>query len=112
MKPRLRPPRYKVWVQPRVHAVRTRLPGDVRQRIRRAIDDLAQDARPPASNTLTLPDAVSAGIRTEWEARRIKLDDWRIVYAVSETWHEIAVLSIRQRPPYDYDDLADLFAEL
>lgn len=92
--------------------MRTRLPGDMRQRIRRAIDDLAQDARPTASSILTLPDAVDVGTRTEWEARRIKLDDWRIVYAVSETWREVAVLSIRQRPPYDYDDLDDLFADL
>ncbi len=92
--------------------MRARLPGDVRQRIRRAIDDLAQDARPPASKGLTLPEGLATRIRTEWEARRIKLEDWRIVYAVSETWHEIAVLSVRQRPPYDYDDLADLLGEL
>lgn len=92
--------------------MRTRLPGDVRQRVRRAIDDLAQEARPPTSKGLTLPEGLDSKIRTEWEVRRIKLDDWRIVYAVSEAWHEIAVLSVRQRPPYDYHDLADLLAEL
>lgn len=111
MKPKSHPPRYRVWVQPRVHAIRTRLPGDIRQRIRRAIDDLAQEARPPTSKGLTLPEGLDNKISTEWEARRIKLDDWRIVYVVSETWHEIAVMSVRQRPPYDYDDLADLLAE-
>lgn len=92
--------------------MRTRLPGDVRQRVRRAIDDLAQEARPPTSRGLTLPEGLDTTIKTEWEARRIKLDDWRIVYVVSETWHEIGVLSLRPRPPYDYDDLAELLAEL
>jgi mRNA interferase RelE/StbE len=92
--------------------MRTRLPGDVRQRIRRAIDDLAQEARPPTSKGLALPEGLDARIRTEWEARRIKLDDWRIVYAINETWREIAVLSVRQRPPYDYEDLDDMLAEL
>jgi mRNA interferase RelE/StbE len=88
------------------------LPGDVRQRIRRTIDDLAQEARPPTSKGLTLPEGLDTRIRTEWEVRRIKLDDWRIVYAISETWREIAVLSVRQRPPYDYEDLDDLLVEL
>lgn len=55
--------------------MRTRLPGDMRRRIRRAIDDLAQEPRPPTSDALTLPDTVDARIVTEWEARRIRLDD-------------------------------------
>jgi len=84
----------------------------MRQRIRRAIDELAQDPRPPTSEALTLPDSLDARIKAEWEARRIKLDDWRVVYAISETWHEIAVLSVGQRPPYDYEDLEDVLAEL
>ena len=112
MKPRSRPPRYKIWMQPGVHAVRGRLPGNIRQRIRYAIDELAQEPRPSTSEALTLPDSVDVRIKAEWETRRIKLDDWRIVYAISETWQEIAVLSVRQRPPYNYEDLETLLAEL
>ena len=112
MKPRSRPPRYKIWMQPRVHAVRGRLPGNMRQRIRYAIDELAREPRPSTSQTLSLPDSEDARIKAEWEARRIKLDDWLIVYAISETWQEITVLSLRQRPPYDYEDLEALLAEL
>jgi len=48
----------------------------------------------------------------EWEVRRIRLADWRVVYAVNETWQEIAVLTIRKRPLYDYADLEGLLAEL
>lgn len=112
MKSRLRQSHYKIWMQPRVHAVRGRLPGTMRQRIRRAIDELAQEPRPSTSEALTLPDSVDVRIKVEWETRRIKLDDWRIVYAISETWREVAVLSVRQRPPYSYEDLEALLAEL
>ena len=50
MKSYSRPPRYKIWMQPRVHAVRGGLPGNMRQRIRYAIDELAQEPRPSTSD--------------------------------------------------------------
>ena len=59
-----------------------------------------------------LPDTVEGSIKAEWEVRRIRLEDWRIVYAVNETWQEIAVLTIQKRPPYDYEDLEFLVSEL
>jgi hypothetical protein len=40
------------------------------------------------------------------------MDNWRIIYAVNETWHEVAILSVQQRPPYDYGDLDLLLSEL
>jgi len=52
-----------------------------------------------------LPDNVDITIATEWEVRRIRLENWRIIYAINENWREIAVLTIKKRPPYDYDDL-------
>lgn len=112
MSPQPRPPRYKIWMQPRVHAARKRLPGNMRQRIRSAVDELAWEPRPATSIALTLADSVEAAIGVEWEARRIKMDNWRIIYAVNETWHEVAILSVQQRPPYDYGDLDLLLSEL
>ncbi len=101
-------PHYKVWVKPAVHLARKRLPGHIRQQIKRIIDELSQDPRPDASIDLSLqftaPD--------EWELRRIRFADWRVIYAVSDLWREIAVLSIQKRPPYDYEDLELLLAEL
>lgn len=44
--------------------------------------------------------------------RRIKLDNWRVVYAVNEIWQEVGVLTIQKRPPYDYEDLDQLLSEL
>ncbi len=84
-----------------------RLPGHVRQRVRRAIRSLADNPRSPRSKELnfTLPDA---------EPRRLRIERWRIVYAVIETddVRMVAVVTIRKRPPYDYRDLADLFTDL
>ena len=95
-------------MRPAVHASRKQLPGQVRQRIKRIIDDLDQNPRPAESEALELPD----NIQTEWEVRRIRLENWRVVYAVNETWQEIGVLTIQKRPPYDYEDLELLLSEL
>ena len=103
-----KPPHYKVWMRSAVHASRKQLPGQVRQRIKRIIDDLEQNPRPAESEALELPDT----IQTEWEARRIRLENWRVVYAVNEIWQEIGVLTIQKRPPYDYEDLELLLSEL
>ena len=99
-------------MRPAVHSARKKLPGQVRQRIKRTIDDLGQTPHPARSKELRLPDEAGSFVTTEWEIRRIRLDDWRIVYAVSETWEEIAVLTIQKRPPYDYEDLELLLSEL
>jgi hypothetical protein len=42
------------------------------------------------------------------QIRRIRLDRWRIVYAVSDAERWVWVLGIYRRPPYNYEDLADL----
>ena len=84
-----------------------RLPGHIRQRVRRAIRSLADDPRPPRSKELdfALPDV---------EPRRLRIEHWRIVYAVIETDYVrmVAVVAVRKRPPYDYCDLTDLFTDL
>ena len=99
-------------MRPAVHSARKRLPGHVRQRVRRILDDLGQHPYPAKSRILRLPDAVEDSTKVEWEVRRIRLEDWRIVYAINETWQEIAVLAIQKRPPYDYEDLDLLLSEL
>jgi mRNA interferase RelE/StbE len=39
------------------------------------------------------------------------MDKWRIVYTVSDVDTVIDVLTVRQRPPYDYGDLAELLEQ-
>jgi mRNA interferase RelE/StbE len=96
---------YDLLIEPTAHQQRKWLPGNVRQRIKRAIDDLAQDPRPPNSQTL---DTTDLGVPEQVEIRRIRLDKWRLVYAVNDEEQWVWVWGVRRRPPYDYEDLAEL----
>jgi mRNA interferase RelE/StbE len=103
---------YSIWMLPEVHESRSQLPGNVRQRIKQAIDGLGIDPHPSQSKLLDLSSLINLKISPEWEVRRVRLDEWRIVYAVNETWKEIAILAIEKRPPYDYEDLELLLSKL
>ena len=100
---------YALWLRPAVHDARRRLPGHVRQRMVRLIDSLADDPRPHRSRSLNLPQPPPV---SGWEVRRARMHDWRVVYAVNDDLRRVAVLGVWRRPPYDYDDLATLLAEL
>ncbi len=107
-----KPPEFRVWLKPAVHNARKRLPGRIRQRMKRLFDELGRNPYPAKCRDLRLPDNVPNSIKADWKVRRVQLDDWRVVYAVSETWHEIAVLTVEKRPPYDYEDLEALLSDL
>ena len=97
--------RYTIYVVPSAWQEIKNLPGNVRQRVRRAIDALADNPRPPRSKELDVPDLES-------ELHRLRLDRWRIVYAITEGDNAVDILAVRKRPPYDYGDLAELIAKL
>ena len=98
------PPR-KLLIDPEAHAARKRLPGHVRQRLKRAIESLAVDPRGHGSIALDLSGIqVPPGI----ELRRLRIEEWRVIYAVRDDDSWVWVLAIRRRPPYDYGDLGDL----
>lgn len=69
---------YQVSVSPAAQGEIKRLPGHIRQRVRRAIRALADDSRPAHTQKLDF-DVARA------EPRRLRLGHWRIVYAVIET---------------------------
>ncbi|MCI0478628.1 MAG: type II toxin-antitoxin system RelE/ParE family toxin [Anaerolineales bacterium] len=94
--------RYSVYITPQAWREIKDLPGNVRQRIKRAVDDLENDPHPVGSKQLDTPKDVPV------ELRRIRLDRWRILYTISESDNAIDVLAIRKRPPYDYGDLYEL----
>jgi mRNA interferase RelE/StbE len=100
---------YLVYVEPEVHANRQSYPGHIRQRLRQAIDAFAVEPRPAASRSL---DASALTLPIGVEIRRLRIDRWRVVYAVHEAEQWVWVLAIRRRPPYDYEDLADLVARI
>ena len=97
--------RYTVYVIPRAWREMKNLPGNMRLRVRRAVDCLADDPRPAGSKQLDTPDL-------EPRLYRLRLNRWRIVYAISEQECAIDVLAVRKRPPYDYGDLEDLVIEV
>jgi hypothetical protein len=67
--------------------------------------DLARDPRPAHSKSLDWPPE-------RFEPRRLKIGNWRIVYAVDDDARWVWMLGVRKRPPYDYGDLADLFRRI
>jgi len=81
------------------------LPGYVRHRVKRAVDGLAANPRPSSSTSLELPEF-------EGELRRLRIENWRIIYAVTPADRTVDVLGVRKRPPYQYEDLQDLIARL
>lgn len=115
---------YTVYVTPAAWDEARDLPGHVRQRIRRMIATLADEPRPAESKALVIPASeviaaqdITAPVEDQplvpsYELRRIRLDRWRIVYAITETDRVIDVLAIRKRPPYDYGDLERLLSEM
>lgn len=97
--------RYTVYVTPEAFREIKELPGNIRQRVRQAIRDLAENPHPPGSKILNVPNF-------EQELYRLRLDNWRIVYAITEVDNAIDVFAVRKRPPYDYGDLEALLEDL
>jgi mRNA interferase RelE/StbE len=93
--------RYTVYVTPDAWDEIKRLPGNIRQRVRRAIGTLADNPQPAQSQQLQSPDPG----RTLW---RVRLDRWRIIYMITPAEQTVDVLAVRKRPPYDYGDLSEL----
>jgi mRNA interferase RelE/StbE len=96
--------RYAVYVVPDEFRSIKRLPGNVRQRVTRAIDELADNPRPPHSKQLEIAELEGP----PGEVRRLRIDNWRVVYLVSDDEKTVDVVAVRKRPPYDYGDLAQL----
>ena len=103
------PVRYRLWIEPEAHARRDQLPGKIRQRIKKQIDNFASHPRPSISQPLDMEDLE---IPAQVEIRRARLENWRIIYAINDTDRWVWVLGIYQRPPYNYDDLAELASKL
>lgn len=101
---------YRVDASATVRAEIRRLPGHVRQRVIGLLRELEEEPRPSTSRSL---DPVKAGVElpAQTEVRRVRLADWRVVYLIEDDRHVVTVLAIRRRPPYQYDDLAELVGD-
>ncbi len=73
-----------------------RLPGNYRQRIRRLIEELRQNPRPPAAKAL----------RDRSTRFRIVVDHWRLIYEVDDASETVFILRVqRKRGPETYEGL-------
>ena len=98
--------KYAVYVRPAALREIKDLPGHVRQRIKRAIDEFAGNPRPSESQALNVPEDL------DYQVCRLRLDKWRVVYAITDEENTVDVLAVRKRPPYDYGDLETLLANI
>ena len=96
---------YKSWIDPEALAEAQATPGNVRQRLKRAMKALSQDQRPAGSKALDWP-------AERFEPRRLRIGERRIIYAVDDDSQWVWVLAVRKRPPYDYGDLAELLPRI
>ena len=84
---------YRLNIPKTVQAEIGRLPGNVRQRVKRAIAGLAFEPRP--QNATELEDEL-AGF---W---RLKLDDYRIIYTIADDLIVIEIVRVGKRTPKTY----------
>lgn len=89
--------RYRLRIDRLVAREIDRLPGSVRQRILRQIDDLLDNPRPTAAKQLRHPHA------DKWQ---IPIDSWRLVYRIDDMIVIVEVLRIgKKHGPEFYEDL-------
>jgi mRNA interferase RelE/StbE len=100
---------YDLLIETAAHAERKALPGNIRQLMRRTIGDLAFEPRPHISEAL---DTSDLDIPVDVELRRIRLEHWRVIYAINDVEKWVWVWGVRRRPPYNYQDLAEFIARL
>jgi mRNA interferase RelE/StbE len=97
--------KYTIYITPDTFQNIKQLPANIRQRVRTAIRELADNPHPSQSKRLDFPEF-------EGELWRLRLDNWRIIYQITEVDNAIDVLAVRKRPPYDYGDLENLLQGL
>jgi mRNA-degrading endonuclease RelE of RelBE toxin-antitoxin system len=97
---------YSIWIEDAAKRELQSAPRHIRQRLKQAIADLAHEPRPFNSRHMTPPPDFA------FELRRIRIEKWRIVYLIDEAEAGLGVYAIRRRPPYSYNDLAELLAGL
>ena len=96
---------YRVFVTPQALAEIRDLPGNIRQRVRQSIRELAHNPHPSQSKPLDFPEP-------DRQLFRLRLDHWRVIYAITESEKAIDIMAVRKRHPYDYGGLEKLLEDI
>jgi mRNA-degrading endonuclease RelE of RelBE toxin-antitoxin system len=82
--------RYNVWLEAEVYSARELLPGNVRQRVKKLLANLAEQPKPTFSQSI---DITGLDVPVGIDIRRIRLEHWRVIYAVqdAERWVWVVV---------------------
>ena len=80
-------PKWELFVGRKAERTLRRLPRDVRQRLRAAIDSLAVDPRPLGCLKLVSSETLY----------RIRVGDWRIIYAIEDDRLAILIVNVTPR---------------
>jgi mRNA interferase RelE/StbE len=78
---------YRIRITETARHEMRRLPGHVRQRIRRRVEDLATDPTPTDARELR-------GLPGRY---RLRLLDWRIIYRVDRLAETVLILTVRRK---------------
>lgn len=81
---------YRIYIRPSALQEIKNLPGYMRQRVKRAISELAKYPYPSNSKTLNLEG---------YHAQRLRIDQWRVLYTVLEADQIIETWQFGNVPP-------------
>lgn len=87
---------YRLRIAKSVQREIDRLPGNIRQRIRREIAGLVYNPRPAQAKAM---EEELAGYY------RLRVDNYRIIYTVDDNLILVEVIRVARRAPDTYDDL-------
>jgi mRNA interferase RelE/StbE len=77
---------YRIEIRPKVEKALRKLPEHVVRAVKRAIDGLANDPRPPGAKRLSA--------REEW---KIRVGDYRVLYLIEDARLTIMVVKVGHR---------------
>lgn len=88
---------YRLSISKEVQRQIERLPGNIRQRVRRAIAELVYNPRPTYGKALE-DDLIGY--------YRVRIDDYRIIYTIEDDIVLVEIIRVAKRTPKTYENLS------
>ena len=101
---------YQVEVADEVRKEIRAASGYLRAQVLDVLHTLEHNYSPPGSRVLDLS-SLSEPAPQGMSLWRVRLGKWRLIYTVNVEEKVVSVLALRQRPPYQYEDLAALLQQ-